>query len=174
MHALFGRRRTLLFSSWPTLSQVHTSPDKDNNKEGLHLFPYCRISERYFPVVLLHIPLLLSQLLEGSVQHAKTMFLQRLCFLTSHSQVLFQEARALAVWRSWGVYLAQDFNHYKTDLAESICLNLIQSAYQSHTWQAKSLLSLHSFGNRSRRWNGSWTSGHTKKSCILNKIQIKL
>lgn len=51
---------------------------------------------------------------------------------------LIPRTESLALWRSWGVYLAQDFNHYKTDSAESICLNLIQSAEQSHTWQEKS------------------------------------
>lgn len=40
---------------------------KDNSKEGLHLFPCRQISKRYFPVVRLRIPLLLAQLLEGSV-----------------------------------------------------------------------------------------------------------
>lgn len=40
------------------------------------------------------------------------------------------------------MYLAQDFNHYKTHFVKSICLNLVQSALQIHTWEGSSLLSV--------------------------------
>lgn len=66
MHAVFGESILLLYSSKPTLFQVRTSPGEDNSRKGLHLFPCCQISKIYFPVVVLRIPLLLSQLLEGS------------------------------------------------------------------------------------------------------------
>lgn len=40
------------------------------------------------------------------------------------------------------MYLAQDFNHYKTHFVKSICLNLVQSDLQIHTWEGSSLLSV--------------------------------
>lgn len=66
MHAIFLERVRLFSASfgwhYPKYDQTQT---KDINKKGVHLFPYCKISRRYFPVVLLHIPLF--EPLEGSV-----------------------------------------------------------------------------------------------------------
>lgn len=107
----------LLYSSKPALSQVHTNAGGDNSREGLHLFPHCQISKRYFPVVLLHIPLILSQLLEGSVLTCQHNVSATSLFSLFPLSSLNPRSESSVLWGRLGVYLAQDFNHYKMDSA---------------------------------------------------------
>lgn len=149
------------------------SPDEDNNKEGLHLFPYCQISKRYFPVVRLHHPISPLSALGGISVTCQNNVSAASLFSHFMLSSLIPRTESLALWRSWGVYLAQDFNHYKTDSAESICLNLIQSAYQVTPDEEGVLPSLRGFGNWNRPWNASSGLDCTKKDWIWNEIKIK-
>lgn len=98
-------------SVWTLLLLADTiwSTGSDINKEGLRLFPSCQIPSKYFPVVLLYTSPLWAL---GGIS------------ITRHNNVFCNifvfPLYALKSRSKSRVYLAQDFNHYKTDWADPI------------------------------------------------------